>query len=704
MAPSPKTLLFRLLAQLITLLDFVLGLFTRCPTFHGQQTVEVDGPDVPGETRPHRMPHMVGRNLDVCCLPGGWETMAELCMAVIQKRGNARAFSWRPVVEVKQRPAGAPKAGEKPHAINVTVFGKTHHVTFRQFKDKVLAVAAGLRWIGLQPGDILAVYEDTRFEWLLVAHAAWQQSLTIATVYANLGDDALAFALNQTEAKVVFTNAKNVRKLLTSPALTALSTVVYTDALNHLPEANGKQAFALADLEARGRREPIDSVLPQPSDLACIMYTSGTTGDPKGVMMTHRNMVAAINSMFHRIKAVPQSEDFRGHAYMAYLPLAHVLELVAEHTWFSGGGILTFGTPRTLTDAAAEPHGDLKEFNPMIMCGVPRVYDTVKKAMESQLSSKPELVRVLFATAFACRRRAIAAGRDTPLWRLLVFHKLAAIFGDGLGILISGGAPLNASTHEFMRVAAGVPVVQGYGLTETCACLSLQHYGDPAISSVGAVQEVCEVKLVDIPEMGYTSADPTGARGEIQIRGPAVSRGYFKMPEKTAEEFSPDGWFATGDVGMWMPDGSLRIIDRKKNLVKLAMGEYVALERLESAYGNCPFALPNGVCCVADPDKSFVVALILVSRNAVTRAAAAAGWAGDFHALVHSPEVQKAVEEALAKEAKQSNLKPFEQVKRFRLYTDEWTPENGMLTAAMKLLRRNIQEHYKADIAAMYSE
>eukprot|EP00668_Euglena_longa_P015328 GGOE01019399.1.p1 GENE.GGOE01019399.1~~GGOE01019399.1.p1 ORF type:complete len:720 (+),score=233.59 GGOE01019399.1:205-2160(+) len=650
------------------------------------------------------MPHMVGRNMDVVCIPSEWSTMAEMCLKVTAKRGNVRVFSWRPVVEVKQRQVGRPKEGEKPQMISVTVFGQTQHLTYRQFRDKVLAVAAGLRWVGLQPGDILAVYEDTRFEWQLVSHAAWQQAITIATVYANLGDDALAYALNQTEAKVVFTNAKNVKKLLTSSTLTALTTVVYTDTLSDSPQVDHKQAFSLADLEERGRREPMASVLPKPSDLACIMYTSGTTGDPKGVMMTHRNMVAAVYNMFNRIKVVPGSDDFQGCSFLAYLPLAHVLELVAENTWLAGGGLLQFGTPRTLTDSAAEPHGDLREFNPAVMCGVPRVFDTVKKTMESQLSSKPELVRILFATAFKCRKQAIAAGRDTPLWRLLVFRKLAAVFGNGLRILISGGAPLNANTHEFMRVAVGVPVVQGYGLTETCACLSLQHYGDDSCGNVGAVHEVCEVKLVDIPEMGYTSTDPVGPRGEICIRGPAVSQGYYKLPEKTAEDFSTDGWFATGDIGLWTSDGALRIIDRKKNLVKLAMGEYVALERLESVYGNCPFVQPNGICCVADPDMSFVVALILVSRDAVMRVVTAKGWAGDFHALLQTTEVKRAVEEALAKEAKQGNLKPFEQVKRFRLYTDEWTAENGMLTAAMKLLRRNVQEHYKADIAAMYSD
>jgi len=684
---------YYLLTLAINAIDFLLGLKTHVPLAPLIKSVEVGGPPPEGEGRPRRSPLMVERDLEANALRKG-ATMPELLEYVVDRYRFRIAFSWRPVVQTKT-------VGKGKMMTTITVLGRPQQLTFREFHEKVTQCAAGLLALGLRPGDVVAFWEDTCIEWLLVAHAAWHAGLSITTVYANLGENALEFAVRQTGARAVFTHARHVPGILAMAEVPTLTVVLYRDRLEAAPSVPAVPVLSVSELEGKGRRHPASGHRsPAPNDVACIMYTSGTTGDPKGVILTHKNLMAASLGMLDRIGL---GEDMRSQPALLCLPLAHIYSLVVFHAVFIGGGLCAISAPTQLSDTLTQPHGDLREYRPVIFVGVPRVFEVFKKTIESKLAQRPPVVRALFRAALEARRRALSRGRDTPLWNRLVFRPMRQIFGGHLSVVYSGGAPLNPKTQEFMCVVLGISLEQGYGLTETTACLAVQMLNDFSLGNVGTVHDACEVKLVDIPEMGYTTADRPCPRGEILARGPVVAGGYLQLPDLTAEVFRPGGWFATGDVGAWLPDGALQIIDRKKNLVKLAMGEYVALEKLESVYVNVRFVLPNGICCIAHPDKMFLIALILVNRDAVLYLARQHRWGDDVGALLAHPELRRAVQEALDKEAESVHLKPFEQIARFRLYDDTWTPENGMLTAAMKLQRRRIEEHYAADIDALYA-
>jgi len=267
--------------------------------------------------------------------------------------------------------------------------------------------------------------------------------------------------------------------------------------------------------------------------------------------------------------------------------------------------------------------------------------------------------------------------------------------------MVSGGAPLSAETQEFLTVAFGVPILQGYGLTETCGAGSAMRQDDFTLGSVGGPVPSCEIKLVDAGELGYkTSNNPP--QGEVWIRGPNVSTGYFKMPEKTAEDFK-DGWFHTGDVGEWKKDGSLRIIDRVKNLVKTPHGEYIALEKLESIYKNSKYV---SACCVCvDPDRLGIIAVVDPPHDALASWAKSSGAdPHDIEELCKNEKLIKEVLDDMNANGKRGKLKPFELLAGVLLHPEPFTAENSFMTAAMKLNRNQVKKELKKEIEEVFKK
>jgi len=296
--------------------------------------------------------------------------------------------------------------------------------------------------------------------------------------------------------------------------------------------------------------------------------------------------------------------------------------------------------------------------------------------------------------------KALKEGRKTPIFDALIFKNFSKQTGGRVRLMVSGGAPLSAHTHDFLRIAFSCPVLQGYGLTEVCGlgcCLPIEH---TATERVGAPLPACEIKLVDAPALGYTSKDKPYPRGEVWFRGGIVTQGYYKLPEKTKEDFH-DGWFATGDIGEWLEDGTLALIDRKKNLVKLSHGEYIAVEKLESKYHNSQFV--ENVCVYADGLRDYPIAIVRPNEANLIKWATERGITDSFHALVERKDVKAAVLESLQQIAKSANLKEIEVVKNVHLVSDEWTPENEMLTAALKLKRQSVIPKYRKEIDALYA-
>jgi len=286
---------------------------------------------------------------------------------------------------------------------------------------------------------------------------------------------------------------------------------------------------------------------------------------------------------------------------------------------------------------------------------------------------------------------------------------------DTLGIkhmkyMVTGSAPLSGDMHDFARVVFNCPLIQGYGLTETVSAGTVQRIDDHSNENIGPCVHSTEIRLVDVPDMGYTTTDKPHPRGEIWIRGPTITQGYYKEHEKTREAFinsednSPYQWFASGDIGMWIDNGSLKIIDRKKNLIKPPHGEYIALEKLESCYKNCTYL--DIICVYVDSQHFDCVAIVTPNRERLTAWAISQKLSNtdNFPLLCENPTVMEFLLTEIKNTGRKMKLRSIETVKSIKICPFEWTPQNGMLTSAMKLNRNEVIKKYREDIDNMYAE
>lgn len=606
----------------------------------------------------------------------------------------------RPLLEVVKETTkvnGVDKVWEYPR------LGPYKWYSYNEVYEKVNHFGSALQKLGLEVGQNMGLFEETRLEWTVAAHGAWRQGLAILTVYANLGEDALVYALNLGEVSTMLLNGKSLDTILSAASsLTHLKTLVYVDEAKEdqleAAKAKGYQIYSFDEFLAFGAKNQVDARPPKPEDVAMVMFTSGTTGLPKGVVLTHEQNVSAIAGAAAVLEgAVGICEN---DMYCSYLPLAHILALIVHAALFSMGVPIGYGTPRSLTDASVRGClGDLRELAPTLFVGVPTVYERIKAGVERKLRAAPTSHKI-FKAAYGLKHFLKRWNIPTVLLDTIVFNKLKREMGGRVRAMVSGGAALSAPVIEFMETAFGCRVLQGYGLTETSGPSSVQELDDFVRGSVGAPIPCSRIKLVDVPDMGYLHSN-NPPRGEIWIGGANICKGYYKNPEETAKVFV-DGWFRTGDVGEWTPEGTLRIIDRIKNLIKPPHGEYVALENIESRYRNCPYV--EHVCAYVDSEHNQVVAIISPNRLSVeTWAQQNNAGTSDLGVLCAKPELNAVVLKSLQAVARQHKLKSHEMIRAIYLCPDEWTPENDMLTAAQKLKRNNVVKAYRKQIDDMYA-
>lgn len=583
--------------------------------------------------------------------------------------------------------------------------GPYEYSTYKQAGERVDNFHSGLVSLGLKKGDFVAIFEDTRLEWTLAARACYCQSLVVFTVYANLGEDALIFALNQGEIGTMVTNASLLRTLLkVIGQVPALKRIVYIGVADKKDIAafadKGITLISFEEVEKRGAERPAPHRPPTLDDLACIMYTSGSTGTPKGVMITHRNLVAALGGME---KVINVGFD---DVYLSFLPLAHIFAYICENIFVAAGSTICFGSARTVSDAGVRNcKGDIGESRPTIFLGVPTIYDRLKQAILAKVSKGSPVAQLLFKTAYKAKLNALRQGTNTPIWNKLVFAKTMLAVGGRLRLMVSGSAPLSPDVHDFLRVCFNCDVLQGYGLTETCSSGAVQMPGDWSTARIGPPFPSTEIKLVDVPDMGYTSKDKPYPRGEIWMGGAPISSGYYKEPEKTKEAFF-NGWFATGDIGIQYPDGTYAIIDRKKNLIKPPHGEYIALEKLESTYRNSKYV--ETVLVYVDSTHHHCICVVVPNRDPIFELAkntpSVKASHDDFAALCADHEIQRLVLLDLQATGRNLKLKSIEFVRALRLMSEQWTPQNLFLTAAMKLNRNYVVSQVRPLIDEMYDQ
>ncbi|KAI0357386.1 acetyl-CoA synthetase-like protein [Trametes cingulata] len=556
--------------------------------------------------------------------------------------------------------------------------------------------------------DTVGIWSKNCPNWLLVDLAMQAYGKVSVPLYDTLGADSVEYVINHAELTVVFAAPDHIPFLLTIAAkLPTLKMIVSLEAL----EDDQKRIFAawaksvnlqfkdIAEVEEYGRVNLIEVIPATSSTLATICYTSGTSGVPKGVLLTHGNLAAAAYSFLHHVEI----QDDR--VAMSFLPLAHIYERIMELSAVAVGkriGYTTGDPMRFLEDIQVlKPH-----FVPLVPRVLNRVYQSAVVA-----GDVPGLKGAIFRQAVATKLHNLhTTGKMThPLWDRLVFRKINAVLGGRIMMIACGSAPFSANIAEFLKIALLADLCEGYGMTENAGCCTTGWPHDPTSGgAVGAPVPSAEIKLVDVPELGYRATDKPFPRGELCMRGPQRFNGYYKDPVKTKETIDEEGWLHTGDIATLDYHGRFKIIDRVKNIMKLAQGEYVALEHVENVYMTSP--LVSQLFIYGDSLQSYLVGIVVPdpaqAAALVTRVTGEGVSPEDTQRLERFLQDKRVVDAVLAELDKEINvqkLKGFEKVKRIHVTLDGFTVENNCLTPTLKIRRKETYEKFKPYIDALYA-
>ncbi|CAG7872260.1 unnamed protein product [Brassica rapa] len=577
--------------------------------------------------------------------------------------------------------------------------GEYTWMTYAETASARQAIGSGLIYNGINHGACVGLYFINRPEWLVVDHACAAYSFISVPLYDTLGPDAVKFVVNHATLQAIFCVPQTLNTLLSFlseiPTIRLVVVVGGADEnLPSLPPGSGVKIVSYQKLLSQGRSSVHPFSPPKPEDIATICYTSGTTGTPKGAMLSHENLISNVAGSSLSINFLPDD------IYISYLPLAHIYERSNQIMGVYGGVSIGFyqGDIMKLMD-------DLAVLRPTVFCSVPRLYNRVYDGITSAVKSSGVTKRRLFQLAYNSKKKAILNGRrsPSPLWDKLVFNKIKEKLGGRVRFMGSGASPLSPDVMDFLRVCFGCSVREGYGMTETSCVISSMDEGDNLSGHVGSPNPACEVKLVDVPEMNYTSEDQPYPRGEICVRGPIIFKGYYKDEEQTKEIMDVDGWLHTGDIGLWLPGGRLKIIDRKKNIFKLAQGEYIAPEKIENVYTKCRFV---SQCFIhGDSFNSSLVAIVAVDPDVMKDWAASEGIKYENLAqLCKDPKVRKAVLAEMDIVGREAQLRGFEFAKAVTLVPEPFTLENGLLTPTFKVKRPQAKAYFAEAISKMYEE
>ncbi|KAK2721292.1 long-chain-fatty-acid--CoA ligase 1-like [Artemia franciscana] len=555
---------------------------------------------------------------------------------------------------------------------------------------------SGLINLGLRPGSstLVGMYAQNCPEWVLTEHALYCYSMAIVPLYDTLGPDAVRCIVDQTEMQLaVCEEDSKVKLLLQKPSRYLRKIVcvkeVYPETYKIAADAN-VEIYRFEQVEKLGAEKMNKEVPPRPDNLCTICYTSGTTGNPKGVMLSHKNVIADVSAVSLQLgDHKPRSSD----VMLSFLPLAHMLERTCHVVVYMQGGSIGFysGDIRNLME-------DFKALRPTITPAVPRllnrIHDKVLSTVNGSLSKK-----YLFDMALSSKQRDLEKGiiSRSTIWDRLVFKKVQESMGGRIRLLVVGSAPLAGNVLTFIRCALGCVIVEGYGQTECVAPATLTTPGDAKPEHVGPPLPCCAIKLVDVPEMEYYTTD---GQGEICIKGTNVFMGYYKEPTKTKEVLDDDGWLHTGDVGTWLPNGTLKITDRKKHIFKLSQGEYIAPEKVENIYQSSIYVAQ--VFVHGESLKSCIVAVVVPDISTVKKWAQEQEIEGTVSDICANPKIKKLILDDIQDIGKSKGLKSFEQAKDIYLHPDLFSIQNGLLTPTLKSKRPQLKQYFKIQIDDMY--
>ncbi|HEV7365967.1 MAG TPA: long-chain fatty acid--CoA ligase [Gemmatimonadales bacterium] len=579
--------------------------------------------------------------------------------------------------------------GSRPIAVRAKRDGAWYQLSYRELADRVQDLSLGLLELGIHPGDRIAILSENRPEWAIADYACLAARCTDVPIYPTLPAKQVEYNLCDSGAVAVFVSSRQQLEKIQSiqQQIPALRHVIAFD-----PASTGSGALSLDQVCARGRaaraRHPDwqqDALKARPDDLATLIYTSGTTGDQKGVMLTHGNITSNVTTC---CKLFSFSED---DECLSFLPLSHIFERMFGHySMFHSGVLINYAES---VDTVA---GDMERLRPMLMASVPRLYEKIYGRVLERVRAGSALQRRLFFWAKAVGETWVdqrLAGRPISpalsakyfLADRLVFAKLRARTGGRLRFFISGGAPLSAEIARFFH-AAGMPILEGYGLTETSPVIAVNTFKHLRLGTVGRPIPGVEVKIAE--------------DGEILTRGPNVMTGYYRKAAATAEAIDPDGWFHTGDIGRLDEAGFLKITDRKKDLIVTAGGKNIAPQPIESRAKTCKF-VSNAV--MLGDRRRFPIMLIVPNYETLGAWATKEGLpTTDMAALLARPEVQAKMEKEIG--VTLQDLAHFELPKKLLLLPRDFSVEAGELTPTLKIKRRVVEARHRDAIEALYGD
>ncbi|KAK7112665.1 long-chain-fatty-acid--CoA ligase 5-like isoform X1 [Littorina saxatilis] len=573
--------------------------------------------------------------------------------------------------------------------------------SYNEVHDRMKAFGSGLFQLGVEPGQKthVGIFAQNRPEWVIADQTCQMYSMVTVALYDTLGAEAVVFVVNLCDITTVVCDTAARAKLLTDnkAQMTSLRTVVMieavTEELKQAASTAGVKILHFTEVENIGKSHLREALPPKPSDISTICFTSGTTGDPKGALLTHGNIVADLAAVVNRLSELYGVQATDSH--LSYLPLAHMYERLNIVNMMTHGACVGFYSRdiQLLFD-------DLQTLKPNCFPTVPRLLNKIRdKVLSGAATSKVKSFLLQCALSSKLKEVKRSIIRKNSFWDKLVFHKIQALIGGNVTYMSTGSAPLSGDVFDFARCAFGCLVFEGYGQTEATAAVTVHNPGDPTPGHVGSPLACNYVKLIDVPEMEYFAKDGIG---EICVKGTNVMVGYYRNPEKTLEAFTDDGWLRTGDVGFFRKNGTLQIVDRCKHIFKLQQGEYIAPEKIEVIYTRSKYVQQ----CFVDGDslKAHCVAVVVPDPDFVLPWAANNGKEKDIKLLCQDEDLKNTILEDMLATGKKAELKGFEQVLDIALEPEPFSLEDGLLTPTFKNKRPQLRRHFAHRVAAIYAK
>ncbi len=561
-------------------------------------------------------------------------------------------------------------------------------MTWHEAEKKVQSIALGLKAVGVKKGDMVAIFSTTRVEWTLSDIAILSLGAVTVPIYQSNTAEQAGYIIQNSESKVILVEDKKLLDRVTANEVNfscLQKVILFCGKSSGTNVMTLEQLMALGHDDAKGKkawRENISHI--EPTQLATLVYTSGTTGPPKGAMLTHGNFLAEVQACQELFNISDQETS------IVFLPLAHILARVMQ--FFQ----LAVGFEQAYAESIDKLIDNLSEVKPHFFVAVPRIFEKVYERVISQVEAGSPAKKILFQLATQLGKN-ISAKRQKkqmvwPHQALLgelasrvVFSKLRARLGGRLKYAVSGGAPLAQEIAEFFD-AAGILILEGYGLTETSAAINCNTTSHYRFGTVGHVISQAKIKIA--------------SDGEICVKGPVVFQGYYKDKEATEKVLGSDGWFKTGDIGVIDNDGFLKITDRKKDIIVTAGGKNIAPQNIENLLKTIP--LISQVMVHGDRRK-YLSALVTLTPASVEEFAKKEGIAfASYPELVSHPKIQQMIKHSI--DEKNKTMASYESIKKFAILSQDFTQETGELTPTLKVKRKFVTDKYKDVIESLYQD